>query len=176
MRKLLYFIMCIYSSVLAIAQDTTQQYKPFKIVISAGTTLNLEDMSFGPSPGFVFSIEPKYSISKRVTAGIVFQTAVVKYSGDDYTDYSDIGTVYGTMNYLLPRKKLTYFIGGGLGYVDSDMNYSGESFNHFAQMLQAGFYFRKLNVSGEYHFFKEPALSYFALKVGGLIRWKVKNK
>ncbi|GAB3952960.1 hypothetical protein GCM10028805_35820 [Spirosoma harenae] len=115
MQKLL-VVVALLLTTLAQAQD----YKPFKVNVSVGYA---QPAGSGLSGGFLFGIEPKYSVSPRLDLGVRLETALM-VRGVSFDNNKATGVASGftsallTANYLFGPfgdSNFRPFLGAGLG-------------------------------------------------------------
>ena len=173
MRKL-FIVMLLLVSSIAGAQTvkSAKSAKPFKVNLAGGYAQPIDrigDSGF-IKPGFVYSVEPQYTIIKHLDVGVRFEQAFIKRAEflDKDIYYSSkaksILSAAVTANYVLPvggRLRPYLGVGAGLYYTDkseqayqsgsSTVSYPLPATTAFGGLARAGVKFGILNVEANYN-------------------------
>ncbi|MDR1173006.1 MAG: hypothetical protein LBL24_11190 [Bacteroidales bacterium] len=166
MKKVILSVVLICAALIVKAEE----YKPFRVDLGLGYAIPKG------GGGVLFSLEPKYSITPNITAGIraewagmakikwELENGVLKDNGDTELKFS--GSYLATGDYHFMTSKFRPFGGLGLGvYSTSGVEFSlndggnldgnsdlGGGKTNFGFMLRAGFDISHCRLAAEYNF------------------------
>lgn len=177
------FILALLFPAFALAQkkNYTWQYEQVKLDVEVGIAFGNEETH----GGLIAAIEPKYSISDHLVAGVRLEHA---YTGpfDEchvcFIDLSYIRSVAITGDYLFTKNELRPLVGLGVGYFKTSRYYFGTEENYYKRFgvtPRIGMEFDHFRTSIEMNFIgrnKEFLMNYVSLKFGGYISFGKKNK
>ena len=167
MKSLLLF--CL--SIMALSVQA-QDYKPFKITLSAGYA---QPVGPGSSGGFLLSVEPKYGFSDHVDLGLRLETGLmarsVSYNGiDGDADLKGLGSALVTANYYLSTASVRPYMGVGGGIfslagttvkINNGQTTDSQSLvadTSFGLMGRVGVKAGHFNVAAEYNFIPNTSI------------------
>ena len=169
MKKVFLFLSILIITIHSKAQDSTQSYKPFKVIASMGGTI-----SFGapPIPGISFSLEPNYTLSDKLDVGLLFRTLTVPVRYDDIIEQEDAVSIHALADFYPVSNKVKPFVGAGFGY--NLMDYSNTAHSNklitpdnFSILTRVGLRYKHLNIAIEHYYLKTRWYNnYMEVKVG----------
>ena len=160
MRKLSALLLCLVG-----ISASAQEFKPFKVNVSLGYA---KPTGKGASAGFLFALEPKYSLNDNLELGVRLESAIVaravafnNQTGD--AEVKGLGSYLLTGNYFFSTENFRPYVGVGAGLytvagttvtvINGTVNedYAVEAESKFGFMGRAGFKAGHFNLSVEYN-------------------------
>lgn len=170
MRKIFILLVIFIITNQAKSQDSTQLFKPFKVIASLGGTIGYGGLP--ANPGILFSLEPNYTLSDKVDIGMLFQTLTVPVRYDDVIEQEDVVSIHALANFYPVKKVIRPFIGGGLGYSLFDYSNTAHSnrlfaADNFSVLVRVGINYKHLNIALEQYIIKNREYNnYIDIKIG----------
>lgn len=144
---------------------SAQEFKPFKVNVSLGYA---KPVGKGASAGFLFALEPKYSLNDNLEVGLRLESAVVaravvfnNQTGD--AEVKGLGSYLLTGNYFFSTENFRPYVGVGAGLYTvagttvtvvngtASDDYTIEAESKFGFMGRAGFKAGHFNLAVEYN-------------------------